>query len=109
MGVSNTQVSKLLKVMLFFYVVFCFNCLFDGYFYGIGKTVYMTIQSFITNVLVYVSAFILYSLKIWIPDLESTALLFGLGILVDSLISAVFYFWVCSNNKDKEISLVKVS
>lgn len=78
-------------VILFIpYVLFSFNTVTDSLFYGLGKTQYMAYQSIITNGTVYLTAFALYVLDIWQPDFEGVMMLFGLGILVDSILTALF-------------------
>ena len=72
------------------YVLFSFNTVTDSLFYGLGKTQYMAYQSIITNGTVYVVAFVLYVSDIWQPDFESVMMVFGLGILVDSILTALF-------------------
>lgn len=78
-------------VILFIpYVLFSFNTVTDSMFYGLGKTQYMAYQSIVTNGTVYLVAFALYVLDIWQPDFEGVMMLFGLGILVDSILTALF-------------------
>lgn len=72
------------------YVLFSFNTVTDSLFYGLGKTRYMAYQSIITNGTVYVIAFLLYVTGLWEPDFLSVLMLFGLGILVDSILTTLF-------------------
>lgn len=72
------------------YVLFAFNTVTDSVFYGIGKTKYLAYQSLITNGTVYVAAFLLYAVGAWSPTFEDVMVLFSLGILVDSLLTALF-------------------
>ena len=72
------------------YVLFSFNAVTDSVFYGIGKTKYMAYQSLLTNGTVYVAAFLLYALGAWSPTFEDVMVLFSLGILIDTLLTAVF-------------------
>ena len=72
------------------YVLFAFNTVTDSVFYGIGKTKYMAYQSLLTNGTVYLAAFLLYAVGAWSPSFEDVMVLFSLGILVDSLLTALF-------------------
>jgi len=72
------------------YVIFSFNTVIDGVFYGLGLTKYMAYQSIITNGSVYLVAFLLYRTGAWNPSFEDVMLLFSLGILVDSFLTATF-------------------
>ncbi len=72
------------------YVLFSFNTVTDSLFFGLGKTRYMAYQSILTNGTIYVVAFLLYVSGLWEPDFLSVMLLFGLGILVDSILTTLF-------------------
>jgi len=93
MGIEDyLPVYHLVLIMSVFYAIFAFNNLIDSYFYGIGRTDLMLIQSLAVNILFYGSAFILYQLGIFIPTLTGIALMFGTGIVFDSIIT-VLLFW----------------
>ena len=72
------------------YVIFSFNTVIDGVFYGLGLTKYMAYQSIITNGSVYLAAFLLYLTGAWTPSFQGVMLLFALGILVDSFLTVTF-------------------
>lgn len=93
------------------YVLFCFNTVSDGVFYGIGQTKYMAYQSFLTNGTVYLVGFVLYVTGVWEPTFQSVMLLFSLGILVDSLLTILFllkvlYFGEQTNYPETETRVV---
>ena len=85
------KIVALVLLLLPFYALFCFNTLMDSVFYGRGKTELLALQSLITNVTVYGVAFVLFQAEIFTPMLNSIALLFGAGIVVDSVITFVMY------------------
>ena len=85
------KIVELVLLLLPFYVLFCFNTLMDSVFYGKGKTDLLAIQSVVTNFSVYGAAFILFQAGVFSPTLASIALLFGTGILVDSIVTFVMY------------------
>lgn len=72
------------------YVLFSFNTVMDGVFYGIGQTKYLAYQSVLTNGSVYVIAFLLYVTGAWTPTFEGVMVLFSLGILVDTFLTVFF-------------------
>lgn len=75
-------------LFLFFpYVLLAFNLLLDTLFIGLGQTKYLAYQSILTNLGVYGAAFILYQFQLWTPTFTSILLLFGMGILVDSVLT----------------------
>lgn len=81
------QVVPLVLLMLVFYVVFALNHILDSYLYGMGRTDLMLYQSLFVNVIYYGAAFAAYMTGIFIPDLQKIALLFGGGILGDSVMT----------------------
>ncbi len=72
------------------YVMFCFNTVSDGVFYGVGLTKFMAYQSLLTNGTVYLIGFVLYATDVWNPTFQGVMLLFSLGILVDTVLTALF-------------------
>ena len=81
------RVASLALLMLGFYIVFAFNHMLDSYFYGVGRTDLMLYQSLFVSIVYYGSAFVAYRTGIFVPDLEQIALLFGGGIVLDSLVT----------------------
>ena len=72
---------------------------FDATFYGMGKTNYMLFESVATNALYYGTMFVLYITKIWVPTLTGIALMFGFGMVFDSLVSLVAYIYLLKKKK----------
>ena len=54
----------------------------------------MLFESIVTNALYYGGAFILYRTGIWLPSLTGIALLFGLGIAFDGIVSLAAYLYL---------------
>ncbi len=77
-------------ILLVPYILLSFNIVMDSFFYGLGLTKYLAYQSIITNGSVYVAAFLLYVSGIWEPTFESVMMLFALGIVTDSFLTALF-------------------
>ena len=61
----------------------------------------MAYQVIITNGTVYVTAFVAYITGLWSPTLNFISVLFGIGILVDSILTVFYAFCVLFplNNK----------
>ena len=85
------KIVGLVLILLPFYILFSYNTLMDSVFYGRGRTELLAIQSIITNVSVYGSAYILFQMDVFSPTLTSIALLFGTGIAVDSIVTFSMY------------------
>ena len=85
------KIVDLVLILLPFYILFSYNTLMDSVFYGKGRTELLAIQSIITNVSVYGSAFVLFRMDVFSPSLTSIALLFGTGIAVDSIVTFSMY------------------
>ncbi|MCF1457523.1 MAG: hypothetical protein LPH21_08150, partial [Shewanella sp.] len=86
-----SAVYALALFMLGFYIIFAFNHVIDSYFYGTGRTDLMLYQSLIVNIIFYGGAYVLYSLGMYQPTLNSIALLFGLGMTIDAAITWALY------------------
>lgn len=81
------RVVDLALLMLFFYVVFAFNHVLDSYFYGVGRTDLMLYQSLFVSIFYYGIAFVAYQTGYFVPSLQGIALLFGGGIVIDSVVT----------------------
>ena len=92
MNVGNADVIfRLSLVSLIFYITFAYNNVIDSIFYGRGRTDLMLYQSLIVNTVFYGSAFLLNRAGLFIPDLTGIAVMFGLGIFLDSIITFAMY------------------
>lgn len=92
MGVSDSApIIDLVVLMVGFYIIFSFNNVIDSYFYGIGRTDLMLYQSLFVNSIFYGSAFVCYQMGIFVPTLQSIAVMFGLGITIDAIITWCMY------------------
>ena len=85
------KIVDLVLILLPFYILFSYNTLMDSVFYGKGRTELLAVQSIITNVSVYGSAFVLFRMDVFSPTLTTIALLFGTGIAVDSIVTFSMY------------------
>ncbi len=88
-GVVNLSV-KAMGLLIIPYILLALNLVTDSIFYGVGKTRYMAYQAIITNGLVYGIAFIAYLTDAWTPTFTSIMILFGIGIIVDSILTAYY-------------------
>lgn len=89
----------LVLILLGFYIMYAFQNIFDATFYGLGKTHYMAFESIVTNGIYYGVAFILFATDVWTPTLTGIALLFGIGIAFDSIVSFGAYLYLLKKNK----------
>ena len=88
------KLYTLVMILVGFYVLYAFQNIFDATFYGLGKTSYMLFESVVTNCLYYGVAFVLYLTKVWVPTLTGIALLFGIGMAFDSIVSFGAYLYL---------------
>jgi Na+-driven multidrug efflux pump len=93
------KLYNLVMILVGFYVLYAFQNVFDATFYGLGKTKYMLFESVVTNTLYYGTAFLLYITKIWVPTLTGIAMMFGIGMAFDSLVSLGAYKYLLKKNK----------
>ncbi|NOH97227.1 multidrug transporter [Vibrio sp. 99-70-13A1] len=107
MGVSNAvEVTSLVYLLAGFYIVFAFNNVIDSYFYGIGRTDLMLYQSLAVNSLFYGSAYICYQLGWFVPTLDRVAIMFGLGITFDAVITWCLYIMLRKQQSPRELVVV---
>lgn len=99
------KLFNLVLILLGFYVLYAVQNIFDATFYGLGKTNYMLFESIVTNAIYYGGAFILYVTGVWEPTLTGIALLFGIGVAFDSIVSLGAYIYLL---KKRKISILKV-
>ncbi len=93
------QVYGLSLISLIFYVVFAYNNVIDSIFYGVGRTDLMLYQSLAVNIIYYGAMFILYRTGVFVPTLNSIAIMFGVGMTLDSILTYVqFRFFVKKEN-----------
>jgi Na+-driven multidrug efflux pump len=76
-----------------FYIIFIFNRICDGTFYGLGRTELMLIQSLTVNILYYGLMFVLYVSGVYEPTLTKISLMFGGGLALDFIPTIVLY-WI---------------
>lgn len=104
-----SEVEKLFNLILLlsiFYIMYSFQNIFDATFYGLGKTHYMLFESVVTNTIYYGIAFILFKNEIWIPSLQNIALMFGIGIVFDSIVSLGAFIFLLTKYK---INILKIT
>lgn len=95
LGYGETdKLFSLVLILLGFYVLFAFQNVFDATFYALGKTNYMLLESVVTNTIYYGGAYLMYREGLWTPSLNGIALLFGIGIAFDSVVSFVVYVYM---------------
>lgn len=100
------KLFNLVMTLLVFYILYAIQNVFDMTFYGKGLTQYMLFESIVTNSVYYGIFFVLYLKGIWIPSLNSIALMFGFGNAFDSIVSAIAYRHMLKKNN---INIVKAN
>ena len=88
---DTDDVFRLAIILAPFYTLYMLNTLMDSLFYGKGKTRMLAIQSILTDILVYGTAFALFKADVFEPSVANIAVLFGIGITVDSFITFSLY------------------
>lgn len=102
------KVCNLVLILLGFYVLYAYQNVFDAIFYGLGKTNYMLFESVVTNTIYYGIAFMLYKIGVWIPSLTGIALMFGIGMAFDAVVSLGAYIFLLKKNKTNILKVEKV-
>jgi Na+-driven multidrug efflux pump len=92
-GIVNLSI-KAMTLLIVPYILLALNLVTDSIFYGVGKTRYMAYQAILTNGTAYVIAFMAYLTDVWTPTFTSIIVLFGIGIVVDSILTIYYAFRV---------------
>lgn len=87
-------VFEITIMALLFYIAFAYNHVIDSVFYGLGRTDLMLIQSIIVNILYYGIVYLLVMTNFVSISLYLIVAIFGVGILLDSLITFSIYLHV---------------
>ncbi len=99
---SNSEIvdysENAMMILIVPYILLAINMVTDSIFYGVGKTQYQAYQAIITNGSVYVIAFVAYLSNLWTPTFTSVLILFGIGIIVDSILTVYYTFRVLYKN-----------
>lgn len=93
-------ISKLVLILLPFYIVFAYNSIIDGIMISWGRTDLLLYQSIFANICIYVPYFILLKTGVWIPTVEGIAIMFGMGILLDSIITMLLFILIVKFKKE---------
>ena len=75
------------------YIIFTFDAVVESYFWATGQLKHILVQTILTNILVYVTAYILYLCNVWVVSLNSITLLFNLGVIVSSIYTISVFIW----------------
>jgi hypothetical protein len=81
------------------YLIFIIDSIIESYFISIGKMHHVLVQTFITNILVYMTSLILYLCGVWTPTLNSIILLFNLGVIISSAYTISVYIFGIKRTK----------
>ncbi|MFC2044675.1 MATE family efflux transporter [Chloroflexota bacterium] len=104
---SNSEMvdfsKKAMVILIVPYILLALNMVTDSIFYGVGKTQYQAYQAIITNGTVYVAAFVAYLTNLWTPTFHSILILFGIGIVVDSVLTVYYAFRVLSPHREQSM------
>ncbi len=85
------------------YFVFVFDSVIEALFFATGKLHHILIQTIITNILIYLTAFVLYLCNVFTITLNSIILLFNLGVVVSSAYTICVYLIINKKHKKQLI------
>ncbi len=75
------------------YIIFIFDNVIESYFISVGKMHHVLIQNVITNILVYLTSFILYLCGVWVITLDSLIAVFSAGMIFSSIYTISVYLF----------------
>lgn len=99
---SNYMEHMLTLLKLFpCYIIFCFDSVIEAYFISIGQLKHILIQTILTNIVVYGTAYILYLFNVWSITLDAIILLFNLGVIISSMYTITAFIITKQKNKQE--------
>ena len=72
------------SIKTYSYFIFIFDNVIESYFIAVGKMQYVFVQTFITNIIVYLTSYILFVCGVWIVTLNGIILVFSAGMILSS-------------------------
>lgn len=75
------------------YFIFIFDNVIESYFIAVGKMQYVFIQTFITNIIVYLTSYILFVCGVWAVTLNGIILVFSAGMILSSAYTIGCYIY----------------
>jgi len=100
MNVSDYEtVVEIVLLLLVYYMIFALNNIVDSIFYGLGRTDLMLYQSLIVNTVFYGGMFVAYRFGIFVPSLRAIAIMFGVGMAIDSIITFLMFHLIRRKGK----------
>ena len=100
LNVTNYQyIFKIVMILFPFYILFAINSVFDGVLIGWGRTDLLLYQSIFANVSIYLPYFIALKTGAWIPSVEGVAIMFGIGMTVDSILTIIMFVIIVKFDK----------
>lgn len=104
MNAQNLEsVMSLIMILFPFYICYAYYSIISSLLYAIGQIKYMLLQSFLVNTFFNIPYFILYLKGVYEITLLNITLIFGLDILISTLIIYIIYFTMIRKLKNNEI------
>ncbi len=94
-----SSVYKIIMLLFAFYICYALSSPLDAWFIAEGRIGIFLLQTIIVNLIFYPIYYICYKTGAWIPSLESIALMFGFGLLVDFIVDVILYWIVIKYDK----------
>lgn len=98
MGIGDPEpVCRIVFTLLPFYAVYAVSSIFGNLFTAAGKTVYNYVSSMVVNIGYYGIAYSLYRHGVFSASIEFICCLFGFGMCVNAICSALLFVWAERN------------
>lgn len=85
------EINKIVNLLFGFYICFALSSVIDAFLISEGRIGLFLLQTIIVNGTVYPIYFILYKLNVWIPDVNSIAIMFGIGLVVHLIVIGILF------------------
>lgn len=96
---QSATVMQLLVILVPFYLAYIICTMLDSWMISKGLTWTQTLISAVVNIGYYGVVFVLTKIGVYEPTLESTAVMFGIGMVIHVALSAVLYEGILRNGR----------
>lgn len=91
MASNASVILSIVFPLMPFYITYIISAFIDAWFIQKGRTIYITINSILVNIVYYGIVYILFKQGIFATNITFIILMFGFGMVVHLLVSIVLY------------------
>lgn len=108
MAIENpSEIFRITISLVPFYITYLYSSYIDNIFYGLGKTNYTMLISFVINIIYYGNVYLLFKNNAVTPNMNFIIMMFGLGMVIHLVLSILIKKLCLDKLLDKEINVIE--